>query len=405
MIKDSIILSKKDKKSIENTDCDIFYIEMKDRITQNTKQLIIALTVSGFLIATICFAFMNWNYIAAFFGKIWSAMAPFVWGFCIAFILIPLRRLCEDKWLAGTNMKPRLKRTISVAFSLVVLILIIVLFFYVLIPQLSSSVETLAASMDGYIAKMEDVLQRIGQNKEADEILITISENIRNNLVEWVSGPTAVVSRVVSYSVTIVRGIFNFFVGMIIAVYILLDQERWHGQFKKVAYAFLSQDHAEELFRVTQLTAHMLNSFIFGKALDSLIIGLATAVCCGIMKIPYTPLIAFIVGLTNMIPVFGPFIGAIPCAFILVIISPAKALEFILFIIVLQQVDGNILGPYILGDSLGLPPLWVMFAIIVGGAIWGVLGMFLGVPLFSVIYVLVRDLVMRRLKERRIRVD
>ncbi|MBP3868283.1 MAG: AI-2E family transporter, partial [Solobacterium sp.] len=138
---------------------------------------------------------------------------------------------------------------------------------------------------------------------------------------------------------------------------------------------------------------------------DSLIIGIATAVCCALMKIPYVPLIAFIVGITNMIPVFGPFIGAVPCAFILLIISPAKALEFIIFILVLQQIDGNILGPYILGDSMGLPPVWIMFAIIVGGAIWGVLGMFLGVPIFSVFYILIKDQVTRKLKEKRIRVD
>ena len=154
-----------------------------------------------------------------------------------------------------------------------------------------------------------------------------------------------------------------------------------------------------------RLTAQMLDSFIFGKALDSLIIGITAAVCCSLMKIPYTPLIAFIVGLTNMIPVFGPFIGAVPCAFILLIISPTKALEFIIFVLILQQIDGNILGPYILGDSMGLPPVWIMFAIIIGGALWGVIGMFLGVPIFSVIYVLAKDLIERRLKERRIRVE
>jgi predicted PurR-regulated permease PerM len=149
----------------------------------------------------------------------------------------------------------------------------------------------------------------------------------------------------------------------------------------------------------------MLDSFIFGKALDSLIIGVTCGLCCGLMKIPYTPLIAFVIGITNMIPIFGPFIGAVPCVFILLIISPTKALEFIIFILILQQVDGNILGPYILGDSLGLPPVWVMFAIIVGGALWGVLGMFLGVPLFSVIYVLIKELINKRLSEKRIKVS
>ena len=363
-----------------------------------------ALTISGFLIALLCFALVNWSYIAGFVSKIWTALAPFVWGFCIAFILSPLRRLCEDKWLSKTGLSKRMKRLIAVAFSLVLFILIIVLFFYVLIPQLTGSFETLAASMDGYINTVEQFLNRIGQSEQTDDILRTLYENLRNNIASWVSGPTVFVQKVVSYSVTIVRGVFNFFVGMIIAVYMLMDQERWIGQFKKLSYALLSAERAEELFRVVDLTAHMLDNFIFGKALDSLIIGLATGVCCGLMKMPYTPLIAFIVGLTNMIPIFGPFIGAVPCAFILLIISPAKALEFVIFVLVLQQVDGNILGPYILGDSMGLPPLWVMAAIIVGGALWGVLGMFLGVPLFSVIYVLVREFVLKRLKERRIRV-
>ena len=378
---------------------------MKDRLSQEAKQNILVLTISGVLIATLCFAFMNWDSIAGFISKIWTAVAPFVWGFCIAFVLSPLRRLCEDRWLSGVTMSKRIKRTLSVAFSLILFVLIIVLFFYVLIPQLTSSFETLAASMDGYVNTLEKFLDRINQSQEADEILMTLYDTLKNNITNWLSGPTALVTKVLSYSVTIVRGVFNFFVGMIIAVYMLMDRERWIGQFKKLTYALLSTERAEELFRVVNLTAKMLDNFIFGKALDSLIIGLATAVCCGLMKIPYTPLIAFIVGITNMIPVFGPFIGAIPCAFILLIISPAKALEFIIFVIVLQQVDGNILGPYILGDSMGLPPLWVMAAIIIGGAIWGVLGMFLGVPFFSVIYVLVREFVVKRLRERRIRVS
>ncbi len=378
---------------------------MKNRWTEDTRQHIEALTVSGIIIATVCFAFMNWGYIAEFAGKVWKALYPFIWGFCIAFVLSPLRRLCEERWLAKSGMSQKLKRTISVVFSLIVLILCIVLFFYVLIPQLSSSVETLASSKDGYISRLEQLLRRAGQHDELDEFFYSLYDSLKENLIGLVSGPGSVVTKVLSYSVTVVRGVLGFLVGIIIAVYLLLDEERWVRQFRQAVYAFLSTEHAESLFYVIRLTAHMLDNFIFGKALDSFIIGITCAICCGLMKIPYTPLIAFIVGLTNMIPVFGPFIGAIPCAFILMIISPAKALEFIIFILVLQQVDGNILGPYILGDSMGLPPLWIMVAIVVGGALWGVLGMFLGVPLFSVLYVLIRELILKRLKEKRIRVD
>ena len=378
---------------------------MKAPWTTETQNHIREYTISGIIIAAVCFAFFHWSEIASFLAAIWKAMSPFIWGFCIAFILSPLCRMCEDRWLVGLKISPKLKRVISVTVSLIVFILIITMFFVILIPQLTSSFEMLMDSMDGYIGTVQNFLDKFSQNKELDEILIKLYENLRENMVGWLSSTSSIVSRLLSYSVTFVKGIINFLVGIIIAVYLLIDKERWKRQVKKIVYSLMSVEHAENVFHVMRLTSDMLDSFIFGKALDSLIIGIAAAVCCSLMQIPYTPLIAFIVGLTNMIPVFGPFIGAVPCAFILLIISPAKALEFIVFILILQQIDGNILGPYILGDSMGLPPVWIMFAIIIGGALWGVVGMFLGVPVFSVIYVLAKDLIERRLKERRIRVE
>lgn len=377
---------------------------MRTPWTSETKNHIREYTISGIFIAIVCFALLNINYVWSFITTVWTSIAPFIWGFCIAFILLPMRRLCEEKWLVHLTLKPVTKRRLSVTVSLVVFFLIITAFFWILIPQLVSSFETLTASMDSYISKAESVVAEYSKKLQFDDLLVQVYNILEENIVNWVKGTGGMVTKVLSYSVTIVKGVFNFFVGIIIAVYLLIDQERWVRQIKKAFYAFFTIEQAESAFHVSRLTARMLNSFIFGKALDSLIIGLAAAVCCGLMNIPYTPLIAFVVGITNMIPVFGPFIGAIPCAFILLIISPAKALEFVIFILVLQQIDGNILGPYILGDSLGLPPIWVMFAIIVGGALWGVLGMFLGVPLFSVVYVLLKDHIQKLLREKRIKV-
>lgn len=377
---------------------------MKHPWTNDSINRIRELTISGIIIAAVCFMFMHWAEIGVFVTSIWKSLAPFVWGFCIAFILVPMRRLCETKWLAGINIKPSLKRIISVGVALILFIFIIAVFFWILIPQLVSSFESLAESMDGYISTLQKTLQNLGEFQQLDEILISLYEMAKENVLKLISGPAGMVTKFLSYSVTVVKGVLNFLIGIIVAVYLLIDQERWIRQAKMITYACLSIEHAESVFSFFRLAAKMMDSFVFGKALDSLIIGIASAVCCGLMKIPYTPLIAFIVGLTNMIPVFGPFIGAVPCAFILLIISPAKALEFIIFILILQQIDGNILGPYILGDSLGLPPVWVMFAIIVGGALWGILGMFLGVPVFSVFYVLGRDLIHRILKEKRIKV-
>ena len=169
--------------------------------------------------------------------------------------------------------------------------------------------------------------------------------------------------------------------------------------------AIMDKDTAMHFEYVNRLTSKMFNSFIFGKALDSLVIGIVCYICMVVMNMPYAPLIGVVVGVTNMIPVFGPFLGAIPCAIILLLIDPIKAIEFVIFILILQQVDGNIIGPYILGDSMGLPTLWIMFAILIGGALFGVAGMFLGVPVFSVIYVLVREWTHERLKQKNIRLD
>ena len=375
------------------------------RWNEEVKNRILELTISGIIIATVCFAFMNWDVIGAFITKIWTAISPFIWGFCITFILVPLRRMIETRWMKNLNLNLKSKRVISVTLAIIIFLLIITLFFVILIPQLISSFEGLMASMDTYWSQFEKLMQGFGNNDAVSEALDTVYETLRTYLVEWVSGVNGLVKALVSYSVNLVRGVLNFLIGIIVSVYMMMDQERWKVQIKKTCYAFLPKEHAESLFYIGRLSAKMLDSFIFGKALDSLIIGVTCGLCCGLMKIPYTPLIAFVIGITNMIPIFGPFIGAVPCVFILLIISPTKALEFIIFILILQQVDGNILGPYILGDSLGLPPVWVMFAIIVGGALWGVLGMFLGVPLFSVIYVLIKELINKRLSEKRIKVS
>ncbi|MBR2066813.1 MAG: AI-2E family transporter, partial [Solobacterium sp.] len=221
-------------------------------------------------------------------------------------------------------------------------------------------------------------------------------------LTEWLTGAQGGLSRLVSYSISLLRTVFNFFVGVIISIYLLMDEEKFRRQIKSIIYAFTDSDKADRVVEITRLTGKTFNSFIFGKFIDSLIIGVITYFVLMIMKMPYAPLISFVVGVTNMIPVFGPFIGAVPSIIILLIINPWKALEFAIFIFILQQIDGNIIGPRILGDAVGLPTLWVMFAIIVGGALFGAVGMFIGVPVFSVIYVLLGKIIENNLAKKEI---
>lgn len=324
---------------------------------------------------------------------------PFVLGFAFAFILIPLRRIIENEWFKKLNWTKKTKRNVAVLISMIIFAIVIASFFIVLIPQLVSSVKTLISSFDGYVTTFTSFFEQFEIQEEYKTIfdsLINALENFFNSLV---SGEKNVISTIVSYSVSFISSVFNVFIALIIAVYLLVDEERFKDQISRVVRAVFGKRVSKNIFYVSILTSKMFNSFIFGKALDSLIIGIICWIGTAILRMPYATLISFIVGLTNMIPVFGPFIGAIPCIFILLFISPIKALEFTIFVFALQQVDGNIIGPKILGDSLGLPALWVMFAIIVGGGLFGILGMFFGVPLFSVIYVLIRDGVNKKLKE------
>ncbi|WP_105303028.1 AI-2E family transporter [Anaerolactibacter massiliensis] len=378
---------------------------MKINWKEEMKDNVLTYTASGAIILLIWFFFQRWDSVASFLGKLWSTLSPFIWGFAIAFILVPIRRTAEEKWLKNTKLKPKTKRRAAVAIAFVIFAAVLVLFFSILTPQIISSAKTLVDSMDSYLKTAEDWANGLNANSQYGALLDSIMNSVLNAVKKAVDGSSGLIATLLSYSVSVVKGIGNFFIGMIVAIYLLADQERWKRQLKQVTYSIWSKDHADYLTYVGRLTIRMLNSFIFGKALDSLIIGIACGIVCGIMQMPYTPLIAFVVGLTNMIPVFGPFLGAIPCIFILLIISPYKAVEFGIFILILQQIDGNILGPRILGDSVGLPALWVMFAIILGGSLFGVLGMFLGVPLFSVIYVLVRDHVNNRLRSKKLRIS
>ena len=378
---------------------------MKINWKEQTKDNILAYTVSGILILLVYFLFSRWSVVGSFFGKVWKDLMPFVWGFAIAFVLLPMRHVVEDKWLKNVNWKPRTKRNVAVTVSMVVLLLILASFFAVLIPQLSSSISTLAANMGSYLESASSYMDGLSkQYPQYAGVFGAMGTSFTDFLSSLGTSATSIVTKLVTYSISMVTGLFSFLIGLIVAIYMLLDQEKFKRQAVKMFYALLPRPRAEYWFSVGRLTSHMFNRFIFGKALDSFIIGIACWICCAIMRIPYSPLIAFIVGLTNMIPVFGPFIGAIPCILILLFINPVSAVEFAVFILILQQIDGNILGPYILGDSMGLPTLWVMFAIILGGSMFGVLGMFIGVPVFSVIYVQVRQLVNDRLGAKHISV-
>ena len=373
------------------------------KLDPNLKANISAFTISGILSVLFYLIIKNLPAIGNGIGVMLKALMPFLIGMLLALIMTPLRRWIEKKVMKNVHWRARTKRRVATLLCLIVVLLVLAAFFAIIMPQLISSLKSFAENLQSYIDSIEKALAKLSVSDP--ELLDNIQKMIRtgsDQLTSWLTGAQGGLTKIISFSVSVVKNIINFFIGLIIMFYLLLDEEKFKHQVKKLAYGAFPEKAGDEIMYVGRLSVRMFNSFIAGKAVDSLIIGIVCWLVVTILQMPYAPMIGFIVGITNMIPVFGPFIGAIPCLIILLIINPWQSLEFLIFIIILQQIDGNIIGPHILGDSMGLPTLWVMFAIIVGGALFGVVGMFLGVPIFSVIYTLVANALNRRMMENQI---
>ncbi len=376
--------------------------KLKEETIENIK----VFSISGILVVAFYTLINNVEPLFGVLQAIFVALSPFIYGIGIAFLLNPLRKIIEYSWLGKTKLKPRTKKIIASFGALFIGIIMLFVFFSILIPQMISSIQTFLSSFEGYVDSARNFFE--SNNFFSDDLLKTLNPVIDKGvsmLGDWVSNLASSLNAILMYSVIFAKGVMNFLIGMIIALYILLDEVNLKRQMKKVLYALLPEKTTKGILRTTRLTINTFNSFVAGKAVDSLIIGILCYIILSFMKMPYTPLISVVVGVTNMIPVFGPFLGAVPSILILLLVDPFKALEFSIFILILQQVDGNIIGPRILGGAVGLPTLYVMFAIIIGGALFGIVGMFIGVPVFSVIFVLVSEFIHRQLDKKNITIQ
>ena len=376
--------------------------KLKEETIENIK----VFSISGILVVAFYTLINNVEPLFDVLQAIFVALSPFIYGIGIAFLLNPLRKIIEYSWLGKTKLKPRTKKIIASFGALFIGIIMLFVFFSILIPQMISSIQTFLSSFEGYVDSARNFFE--SNNFFSDDLLKTLNPVIDKGvsmLGDWVSNLASSLNAILMYSVIFAKSVMNFLIGMIIALYILLDEVNLKRQMKKVLYALLPEKTTKGILRTTRLTINTFNSFVAGKAVDSLIIGILCYIILSFMKMPYTPLISVVVGVTNMIPVFGPFLGAVPSILILLLVDPFKALEFSIFILILQQVDGNIIGPRILGGAVGLPTLYVMFAIIIGGALFGIVGMFIGVPVFSVIFVLVSEFIHRRLDKKNITIQ
>lgn len=349
---------------------------------------------AGIIILLFYFLVQDLSQFTAIAKDILNVMMPFIFGFSIAFLLAPLVFYFEQKLFNRIKLKPSTRRKCSVALGITLMLFAFALFFLLVIPQLVSSVSALSQQLPEYIESARGMLEDLILRFNIPQSYIDGFLSSGGDLVEMIMAlGKEWFPQLLNASWQFTKGVFNFLVGIVIATYILLDRERFSLQFKKMNYAFFGQERGDVFLRVSRISSKMFTGFVIGKMIDSLIIGILCFIGMSLLGLDYAILLSVIVGITNMIPVFGPFIGAVPGLFILLIVDPIQALWFALFIFALQQFDGNILGPLILGDSLGLPSLWIMFSIIVGGGFFGIIGMFLGVPIFAVIYLLVREFI------------
>lgn len=373
---------------------------MRFHYDESMKKRIVTYGSVALIAIVIFFAFYNLTALKSYFAGLFGLISPFILGFAIAFLLNKPMMFIEEKGLNKLRIKQGHKRTLAAIAALILGIFIVGLFFYLLIPQLWESIHSLVETFPKYISDFQIFVEAMIEENhlDLDEIQKLFgNQDIFARLTDFVSNALPQMARL-SYG--FMNMLLNVVLGIMSALYMLLDKEKLCRHTRIAVYALLPNDTAEYLITTSRKTADIFNNFIVGKAIDSLIIGVLCYIGMSILQLPYAILLSVIVGITNMIPVFGPFIGAVPGVFILMIIRPIDAVYFALFILLLQQFDGNILGPLILGDKLGLPSLWILFAVCVGGGLFGIVGMFIGVPLFAVVYMLAKELFAYRLQKK-----
>ena len=336
------------------------------------------------------------------FSNAISIISPFIYAFAVAFILNrPMM------WFERTLFKDKKKkRILSVAVTFTIAISLISVLMVLVLPQIGLSIAYLVEAMPGFIQSVSqtavEVMEQIHLNSRLSQQVQEMWNNIGTGIMDFT---VSVLPGVVNVSIGIGNAVVKSIMSTIIAIYMLASKDRLKFQIKKFFYAYFSKNFAEETFELGRMSNTIFSDFIIGKMIDSTIIGIIAFIGMLFIYPDYAVLIAIIIGVTNMIPFFGPFIGAIPSIFILLILSPFAAFVFLIFIIVLQQIDGNIIGPKVLGSSLGLSPLWILVGIIVGNGAMGFLGMVIGVPTFAVIYNLVSCNTKKKLEEKDIVAD
>ena len=417
-------------------------------------------TLSGMILILFYFICYRYKGFSAGWDEIVKIFSPFIIGFVIAYLINPIvrgiesslyprmRARCLKRYLVSKakaageaplegealrlalieelehptyDIPVRQKRGmhkraryLGIASGFVVLGVIIYLLILIIIPQMVESIKELIKGMPTYMDKVFAWLEDItnGQSREYLDVknIESIYNDMSGNVEHWVTtsllpGLTDTMSTIFKGAYSVVKVVFNIIIGIVAAIYLLTGKETFAGQAKKITYAAFKPKTANYIVALTRKINDTFQNYIVGSLIDSFIVGVAVYIACVICSIPYSPLIAVIVGVTNLVPVFGPFIGAIPSIFFVLVAEPIKAIPLAIIILVIQQIDGNVIKPIVLGDTVGLSSFWILFAIVVGGALFGVVGIIIGVPVFAIVYFMLDELVTYILIKKRLPLD
>lgn len=383
----------------------------------NKKYLLIGLIAFIVIAASICFYYLifHGDRFSAQIDSLFKILSPVLYGIIFAYLMTPLVNRIEkyllmplfikdNSMLSGKQKK--YMRLLSVLLTIIIVILLIYGFFSILIPNIIKSIRSISYQFPYYVQNLTNWSAKfLEDNPDIEAMVIrfldTYSEEFLNYINNSIMPQMETVLKQVSLSlISVLKVLWNFIIGMVISIYVLFSKETFAGQGKKIIFALFSTKTANQLIKDIRFVSDTFIGFISGKIVDSIIIGFICFAGTSILKMPYALLISVIVGVTNIIPFFGPYLGAIPSAILILMVNPIKCIYFILFILVLQQIDGNFIGPKILGESTGLSGFWVIFSITIFGGIMGVPGMIIGVPFFAVFYAMVKRATNKKLLKK-----
>ena len=384
------------------------------------KHLSAGIVAFAVIIASILVLFILWRFevIASAVGVVFAALTPVLMGLVIAYLLLPVMRFFERIYYPGISKKvekaskaKKVTRALAIVTAMLIALAIIVGLLWLLLPQLIDSISSLIVALPGYFTNLRDAVMGLLANQPElqqqisqffldfqDTVIGFLSDIVLPQMGDWVSNLTNGIMGLFS-------ALLNLIVGFILAIYLLYHKDLYSAQAKKILFACFKSDHANGILRVTRLAHHTFGGFIIGQVINAVIVGVLCFILMAIFQMPYALLVSVIMTIFNVIPYFGPFIGAVPSALLIFMVDPWDCLWFIIMIMVLQQLDGTVISPRILGDSIGLSGFWVMVSILVMNNLIGFVGMVIGVPVFAVLYVLIKERVGRQLRKRKLDPD